>query len=1791
MLQPFAVSGVVLDAYRRYIRSSFPLRDPALDQAREELIDSRLLWAEPFVALARPGTEGPRIDSLTDQLAAATRGLPWGFEELFTHQRRAIERLIRSPHHAPENTLVLSGTGSGKTESFLIPIIDACLRQPGPGVRALLIYPMNALANDQLKRLNELLAGCPQVTYGRYTGDAPDTDAGDRRRSPRPPDSPPNLRWSRQAMRDDPPNLLLTNYTQLEYILLRGKDAEIFRHGAPWYVVVDEIHLFSGVLGAEVACLLRRLRQHVGVGPRDLAFVGTSATAGNQAERTRLLSFAGRFFGSPFADEAAIEEVATPLGEPGERVVDVPQLDDASLEAATDVAGLASLARLTLGEVLPADETFPRALGDVIDRYRAIGLVERALERPAALSTATQALRELPGRATLPEAALVREATALLLLGAAARLPPRGEREPQPRFRPRVHQVVRSLAGLWRCLDPECGRLVEPGTGRCPACGSLTLPLASCRTCGEAYWTSPRQGELADLGQLQAVDRRRGTDGIFLADPGRMASVIDEDEEGHRIEWTDLLVCRACGGTGLDEESVRHGRGCPNPQSSLAHYRASIDDVHCPACGHAGAAGRPILLSLHGSAAASVAVLTQSLSDELREREGEAGGRLLVFADSRQDAALQAGYADDQGAKVAVRQLMAAALASGPLSLPDLIRSVRAAVLDDEQVLRRWLIGYTDRDFARVAEPGYVPSEDDRKQVSRQIEWELLLDLTERARRRFAPEPEGVVTVQMEKLDELTQAVERAWPGHPFGSRERLASVIQAVADVARGDRAVDHWMLKLKPAELRRAHSVTIGDRAVRATRGYAENRFLARDVDLRGWTARRGQSRMAELVGRVLRRRLNEVNLAVEGLASRLKAAGVFTQSRVESRNRLMLDHKRLVASLPRAGELWRCDRCGAVRGACLEDTEGRALCTNWRCSGTPRRWIPRAERDFYRRQYLAEPRRFIVREHSGQIESEDRLALEVRFNDRAYPTVDVLACTPTLEVGVSLDDLHAVILRNLPPTPANYAQRVGRAGRRSKVALAIAHAGQGPHDSYYFEQPGELIAGTVRAPTFSLDNEPLLRRHVNSLVLETLGLDLPWAWVPAPGSPPEGAGPTIATADGVIREDALKPLADRLADPAWRARLTATVRLAFLHADDPQHPAEAERICEDQIEQFLPDLRRALNRWCDRYRALLAEYNRLRRSSGIPTQQEQEEERRLLLELERLAQPATPEFQPLGFLGLVGFLPRYGFVGTTTLLHLPQGEAPIGQSAWVAVTEYAPENLVYARGRKLKVRRLDPQPVPEAEAGAEHRENVLREGRRCDACEFLTFDPLVRACPECSQDLIRQPVVELTGVRASGNVITSEDEYRQREDYDVLQMLSGQARSSQVITLGGFQIERTTGREIIVANRGPWPEDHSAGRGFEICTGCGLALETRVPDEDEDDTPDLSGHSARCPARREGTDGVVRAGLWLTARLRGDVMELRLPEAVRGEGFESWRATLAEALKAGIRDVMEAGQRDVESFIRRQQGEPFSIVLYDTMPGGTGYLPKLFEDGAASLKQAAARALERLERCTCTSSCHRCLRDFWNQRVHHQLNRFEVMGALRRLAEDEATAGAEPEDERFDSFLEHEFYQRVRSAGLPLPTLQVVRELGGRRVIRVDAEYRHPDVSIYLDGRAYHAQTLEKIQDDLQVRNQLEARGVCVLEFTYRQVMDHFAEVAQTIGRALAPATAANEPLDPRSIPGLRVVAVNETQRKVSVEVDAAAWLASEAARAEALAGANALRLAGWRVERQTSRTGAE
>ena len=350
-MQPLALAGQAQAEYRRYIETTFPVLDDGLrGQIDEKIRHEHLLWKGPYISVSRPFTVGATVAQLVAEgaLTPATGDIFSGWT-LYDHQERAARRIAGG--HA---TIVASSTGSGKTESFLIPIIDHCLRTRGTtGVKAVLMYPMNALANDQLKRLRQRLAGSG-VTFGRYTGDTPASEP----RGAEHTEAAAEERLSRERIQDDPPDILLTNYAMLELLLVRREDHRIFRHNQMRFLVLDEVHTYGGARGIEVACLIRRFKEHVGRARDGLVCVGASATVAGEDAR-EVTEFATKLFAENFTDALVLErfEEPAPLAAPYDPPA--PQIEQAALDSfdTADEPTILALAEQLCGRSAPAAPT------------------------------------------------------------------------------------------------------------------------------------------------------------------------------------------------------------------------------------------------------------------------------------------------------------------------------------------------------------------------------------------------------------------------------------------------------------------------------------------------------------------------------------------------------------------------------------------------------------------------------------------------------------------------------------------------------------------------------------------------------------------------------------------------------------------------------------------------------------------------------------------------------------------------------------------------------------------------------------------------------------------------------------------------------------------------------------------------------------------------------------------------------------------------------------------------------------------------------------------------------------------------------------------------------------------------------------------------------------------------------------------------------------------------------------------------------------------------------------------
>ena len=574
-LNPVVFTEKVVRSFLRYQLTAYPFADERLhDQMRrllslDETRQSPLLKG-PYVSLSRPFRQGTAVSELVREGVFhphMRQRIPDDITHVYGHQEEAI-RAIRSGR----TTLVSTGTGSGKTECFLYPIVSKCLelrdQNVAPGISAVIVYPMNALAEDQLGRLRSLLAGTG-ISFGMYVGKTPDREAdvaghrlpaGSSRadyeatlarvRGERRGETvyPPEEACSREVMRTagKQPRILLTNVKQLELLLTRQRDVELFGNARLDFLVFDEAHTFTGAQGAETACLIRRLRAFCGRDVQDTVCVATSATIVDREHPDAAREFASRFFGVAKPDVVTVGEAyEREVWAAGRAVPPPPAVDPSALlaecvvavEDETGAKVREVFAKLS-GAPLPGGE-WQEALYSAMSTNELAFQLTELLSRPVELRSLSDHLGDKIRR-RVSEA----EILSWLTLGAGAR------RENRPLLRPVVHGFVRGISGAVVSFpeseaDPHLWLASEDEVA---AADSETrhahLPITTCTTCGQHYFVA----FLKDF-----TFTGRAPEGGDVDGDGSCWEPLEQAQGGKRV----VLVSAVC-----DVRAARATQGC-----------------------------------------------------------------------------------------------------------------------------------------------------------------------------------------------------------------------------------------------------------------------------------------------------------------------------------------------------------------------------------------------------------------------------------------------------------------------------------------------------------------------------------------------------------------------------------------------------------------------------------------------------------------------------------------------------------------------------------------------------------------------------------------------------------------------------------------------------------------------------------------------------------------------------------------------------------------------------------------------------------------------------------------------------------------------------------------------------------------------------------------------------------------------------------------------------------------------------------------------------------------------------
>ena len=1591
-LNPITFTENVVEDFLRYQLTTYSFADPSLHRQMRQLLNldqtrRTPLLAGPFISLSRSFRKGPTLRSLGEEgLLHPLIATIAGYENVYGHQEKAIRAIA-----AGRTTIVSTGTGSGKTECFLYPIISKALALRDASEResicAVILYPMNALAEDQLGRLRELLCGVG-VSFGLYVGKTPEHTSDVT--GPRLPAGasredykakveelrtqgqsgavhPPEERVSREEMRTPgkAPRILLTNAKQLELLLTRQQDIEMFKDARLDLLVVDEAHTFSGANGAETACLLRRLRSFCGKTPEDTVCIATSATIADPTDPAPALHFASRFFGVPEARVEVVNEDYEPdlwatkrkvsPALPGNQVLQLRNVLEAIGNVDSDPPASLRLLKATFqsltGQALDISN-WQANLYDRIAGNEVAYQIADALTKPRSMADLMEDLEKRLGRPVPEEEALI-----WLALGAAA------QKDGRSLLRPVVHAFVRGVSG---------GVVTFPATEANPCLalsadevgpneeGLFRLPLMTCTTCGQHYFThhvrdfsftdrAPGGGEAVDDRIIwRPLEQQLGGNRVVLLDRLVVDALdnddADEDEDNPpqprapqpRMlprNSVPLYLCRLCGTLHATRTEQCDGCGSAGPLVELFAVRQSPDHrgslVSCVGCSAIGRMqlgryrepARPVKASV----VSDVHVLAQSMIHRAERK------RLLVFTDNRQDAAFQAGWMQDHARRYRLRALMFAHLSNEPIQVQTLVSQLDDE-LDQDNDLSQSLLPEVWNVARKAADlQGHAA---ERRKFLRIL---VLREVVTGARQRIGLEPWGRLVVDYEGLTS-DEPFFKQWGTRLGLSTEELLQGVAAVLDFTRrnrllldrdgqifsriwqeGDREIANGYLPLfrggpKGLKLQRQP----GDEAGRITQ----------------WIGTRPTS-MAQIA---LKWGVHPNDVAVflrelwELLADQLKLITPVTLTGFRGRplpgslGAQQIDADRLLLRASRG--LWRCQACHRAH---LRPTP-RLACLAWRCTGT---LVEETENPDNYDLMVLDGRFDMMRpkEHSAQIPANDREELERLFKGEGN-RVNTLVCTPTLELGVDIGGLDSVLMRNVPPLPSNYWQRAGRAGRRHRMAVNLTYARTHSHDRPYFNDPLKLLEGEIAPPSFNLRNEVMVRKHVHAVVLTAMHrLSRPDSSLSA-NDQAELAAVLNAIFPARVREylfDNAGQVRSQLFDVLPLGTLLdkhfAPIAQAVVAAFAQGWPEEDRRVIEpdslrryiaempDQLQQVIERLKRRLDWAIDQMNRLDA----IRRTHGtLDPEQDALRNRcdRYVKRLKGTDQRRRREAEGFddtntyGVLAAESFLPGYGLdsgwvIGTyeAPKHNMSFRDWELRRNPALALREYVPGNLIYANGQRFIPRyfRLEP-------------------GEPVRFLVDVSNEAVAEVATSSTAGLGAQtiPAVPICDVSLPHNSMISDDEdYRFQLSVAVYGYEQSQHGGGKQYRWGDRIVSHRTGVRLRLVNVGAASQARAGGSlGYPVCLVCGQSRSPLASQADLDDFRD--GHRERCGR------AVEPVGFY--ADITADSISLE-GSVDREEAY-----SVLEALRMGASDVLDMEIEDLQLLSsgsgRRARIEPFAL-----------------------------------------------------------------------------------------------------------------------------------------------------------------------------------------------------------------------------------------------------------------------
>lgn len=1693
---PSILSSQLKRGLKDYIDTTFQITTPFFKNVVTDLLEEKKkIFRGPYVSVKLPfrKSDGSKI---------WFEGVNLKFTP-YVHQEKAFKRLNSN---MPKSTLVATGTGSGKTECFLYPILEYCYKHRGePGIKAVLIYPMNALATDQAKRLAKLINDNSDLKGNIRAG----MFVGDKEKNPSRTMSSDNIITDRDTLKEYPPDILLTNYKMLDYLLVRPDDAKLWKDNnfnSLKFIVVDEIHTFDGAQGTDLAVLIRRLKSRLFTPDNYLCCVGTSATMGSKEHGADLIKYALDIFGETFDEKSIITE---------DRLSSLEFFDDVDIDylnipTKEEIRPLFEIVQGKFDEVeyirvatniwfnksydreFIESKEFRVGLSKELKKCKFFRDIVESLDNKSMEYTyIREKLKIFYNEFEKDENYFESLVDSILALTSYARLDGGINDKMTPFLQVNiqiwVRELKRMLAKVSKNSHLEMSDDLNEEQRKC------YLPLINCRSCGATGWVTMEGNnnsiEVSDLSMLYT--------GYFNNDPDvRMIFPIsngDNYKENVYYICPKCMIIRNYDGSNIcsncgNEELIKVY--IPNLTPS-AVKRGGTNGYNCPCCGNTSG------LALIG--VQSTTLISSGISEIFASKFND-DKKILTFSDSVQDASHKTGFFNARTWRFNLREaIQKFALDGGEgLSIQEF-----ASKFNEYWINKMGLETYIStfiapdmtwkRAFESMVSTGLLNEKNEEvvklvEDIRKRIEIEIYYEYGFSSRVGRSLEKSSASTIAP-NIDVFEKSTNRIY--------ERVINEVGEVKNISKDDikQIVYGVILKLK-------NSGAIYKDAIREFI-FKEGNFYMISKKRYNWMPGMSIVRKPQFVNINASKISNDYDVISKNswyykwmekslrsskdidvllmrvdmpidvyniIFEELEKSGVLFKTESYKKNK-MIGLNDTNINIDNTVDQLKCSHCGHTISTSKKYSKYAIgmSCMRNECIGSYKFF--KNDLDFYGKLYTnGDICRIYAKEHTGLLERDDRESVENEFKkskEEQNPwDTNILSCTPTLEMGIDIGDLSTVILCSVPPGQAQYQQRIGRAGRRDGNALNIVVANSRPHDLYFYEEPTEMISTVVDPPAIFLDASAVLERQFIGFCFD--------CWVKS--------GATSYEIPNTLSRVLSRFNTDKTLFP-YNCLIYIQNNLSWIF---PQFIGLFKgKLSEESIEQLRkfvygdgikesPLNCKVVDAFIDIYKQRESIKKDMRRLTSeikkfenrVEDSSLEEEKNQLIREKAALSKvvKSINDKNIFNFLSEEGLLPNYAFpeAGVTlkSVIYRKREENDISdvkskkydtflyeytRPAMSAIGELAPTSSFYAGGRKLTIDQVDVR-VTEPEYW-----------RLCPSCSHAELEILgknVAQCPHCGDPNWAdsgqvKEMLKLKVVYSNDEYVKSKsaDESDEREVKFYCKQMLVDVDSEKDITDAymlegtnntfGFEfIQKATLREINFGQMENIGDKISiAGRrevrkGFKICKYCG-----KVQTEDNKEN-----HTFTCPAKKKVMKDAINECLYLYREFTSEAIRILIPSTSLDNSqsrLQSFVASLMLGLKRHFGSVEHLKVCVCEEPIKNSSLRKNYLVLYDTVPGGTGYLKQLMKS-KEPIMDILQKALDEIKACSCISKgkkgCYKCLFAYKQSRfigeISNQVAIEMLSGILKNRDKLKAIKSINdiPVNSLFDSELERKFIEAL-------------------------------------------------------------------------------------------------------------------------------------------------------------------